>query len=496
MSEQISISGTVLPASHSGPRWSHVAVLATVLITYGFELFNYNVSADEPLFWNVSRLEMMQAWNSQGRWGMGLVSWLLPSTSVPLVPLALGLIGTAGALWWLARVVLALGEWETAFATSLAVSLPALVFHFSFSINSLGLGVAYVACVTSATLVSRSGWLATTGAVAAGAFAIGVYEGFAFALVSVFLAVIWRTPTWAVVVRTALVTLGSAVTWLVLSKLVTIGVPDGESGYVGDILGLGGIAADPVGRATGAVVRIIGIVMERWLYFGYFNPLPAVVIAIIFFGAVRSAWIKLRSERTLAILVLIGLLLIPFVASLLTKVLFQRSMVFLPTIFVVICGLGLPALRDVGGKTIRFMAVAVAVLAVAGNATLANGAFFSGTVVTDDDTAVASRVVATYRSLPLNFETPLPVVIAPRSEEFSRPDNWSGRSSFEAGVMGSADAALAFFHMRGLDVQEPTPEEIERGEVFLESMPAYPQDGFIQVKDGLLLINLSTVAGR
>src|SRR6476646_660095 len=82
--------------------WPHLAVLATVLLTYGFELFNFNVSADEPLYWNVSRLDMMQIWNGQGRWGMGLVAWLLPSTNVPLVPLALGLALTTGALWWLA----------------------------------------------------------------------------------------------------------------------------------------------------------------------------------------------------------------------------------------------------------------------------------------------------------------------------------------------------------------------------------------------------------
>ncbi len=480
----------------AGPRWAHLVVLGTVLLTYGFELFNFNVSADEPLYWNLSRADMMEVWNGQGRWGMAITSWLLPSTNVPVVPLALGLAAATAALWWLGRSIMGLSEWEAAFATSLAVSLPALVFHFSYSINSLGLGLAYLACAASAVWVTRRGVLAVAGAVFAGAYAIGVYEGFAFVLVTVFLALIWREATWAMVGRTAATAIAAAGVWFALSKLVTLGVSEGRSGYVGDILGLGGISADPAGRAIDAITRMVGIVIERWLYFGYSNPLPAIVMAAVFAGAVRAAWTRPRSERLIAVLVLVGLALIPLVAAFLTKVLFQRSMVFLPTIFVILCGIGLPVLRHLGGRTIRQAAVVLAVLAVAGQATLANGAFYSGTVVADDDMVVTSQIAATYRSLPTAFEGPLAVVIAPRSEEFSRPDNWSARSSFEAGVMGSAGDALKFLQMRGINVVLPTPEQVTRGAGILATMPAYPEPGYLQVQDGVLLINLSTVPGR
>lgn len=492
----MSVPQTSLSKGPAIPHWPHLAVIFTVLLTYGFELFNFNVSADEPLYWNVSRFDMMQIWNGQGRWGMGLTAWLLPSTNVPVVPLALGLLATAGALWWLARHELGLSEWEAAFATSLAVSLPALVFHLSYSINSLGLGLAYASCVAGCALARRPGSLPLLGAVALGAFAIGVYEGFAFVLVTVFLAVIWRTPTWDMAFRTGTVTCAAAALWFALSKLVTVNVPAGQSGYVGTILGLDGIAADPVGRAVEAATRMIGILLERWLYFGYTNPLPAVVLACLFIAAVRVAWLRPRQQRALSFLVLLGLVLIPLVAAFLTKVLFQRSMVFLPTIFVIVCALGLPAIRRHLSGRAGWLVMGVGVLAIAGNATLANGAYFSGTVVADDDMVVTSNVAASYRSLPATFDGPLPTVIAPRSEDFGRPDNWSARSSFEAGVMGSSGDALKFLQMRGLDVTAPTTEQLERGAELLESMPVYPDPGYLQVEDGLLLINLSTVDGR
>lgn len=477
-------------------RWPHIVVLATVLLTYGFELFNFNVSADEPLYWNVSRSEMMDIWNNQGRWGMGLTSWLLPATNGPVVPLALGLVAATCSLWWLARHQMRLGEWESAFATCLAVSMPALVFHFSFSINSLGLGLAYAACAVACALVRQPGWGPALGAVAAGAYAIGVYEGFAFVLVTFFLAVAWWVPTWVTVARTAGVTAGAAALWFVGSKLVTIDVPEQSSGYVGTVLGLDGIAADPVGRAVEAVRRMVGILGERWLYFGYSNPLPAVVLLVLLAVALRAAFVRPRGQRLISLLVVVGLLTIPLVAAFLTKVLFQRAMVFLPTIVVILCGIALPVLVRAARPALVWSGIVLGVAAVAGQATIANGAFYSGTIVVDDELAVTSQVAATYRSLPGTFGGPLPAVVASRSEVVGRPDSWSARSSFEAGVMGSPETAVAFMRMRGLDVVEPTDEQSLRGQELLRSMPAYPQPGYMQMKDGLLLINLSTIDGR
>jgi hypothetical protein len=50
--------------------------------------------------------------------------------------------------------------------------------------------------------------------------------------------------------------------------------------------------------------------------------------------------------------------------------------------------------------------------------------------------------------------------------------------------------------MRGLDVIAPTEEQQTRGEEILESMPPFPQEGYLQIEDGMLLVNLSTVPGR
>ena len=305
------------------------------------------------MYWNVlARFDMMQIWNGQGHSGHGVDRLAPPLTNVPVVPLALGLLTTtrstvvAGAARARSRRV---GVRVRDLPGGLASS-PGVPLQLQHQLAGPGLGVRGLrgACA----LVRRRGILYFTGAVALGTFGIGVYEGFAFVLVTVFLAVIWRTPTWALAFRTAGIAFASAAAWFVLSRLVTFNVPDDKSGYVGSILGLDGIAADPVGRAVEAVSRMVGILLERWLYFGYTNPLPAVVLAVLFAAAVGAAWSRPRQQRALSFLVLLGLALIPLVAAFLTKVLFQRAMVFLPTIFVIVCALGLPVIRrHLSGRT-------------------------------------------------------------------------------------------------------------------------------------------------
>lgn len=477
--------------------WPHLAVLATVLLTYGFELFNFNVSVDEPLYWNMSRLDMLGVWNNQGRWGMGLTALLLPSTDVPLVPLALGLALSVGSFWWTARRLFGLTEWESALAASLAISLPALVFHFSFMINALGVGIAYAACAgCAALLLSKSTAPRVVAAVALGAFAIGVYEGFAFVLGVALLAVIWRGPELSTVLRCAAVAVGATVTWFVVRLLFMFVLPRTGTNYVDSMVDLKGAIADPVTRIVDATSRTFGIIVERWLYLGYSNPLPAVFVGIVFVVAARVAWSRQGGARLWSVLVLAALPVIPFVAGLMTRVIFQRSMVYLPLIVVVVMGIGLPALRSRYQSWLGRSAVALAVLAIAGNAALGNGILYSGTMVYDEDLAVAANVASTYRSLPGDFEAPLPAVIAARSDEYSRPPAWSGRSTLETGVMGTDGEALRFLQMRGLNISVPTSDELERGQELLDSMPAYPEPGYLQVKDGLLLINLTTVDGR
>ncbi|MBL0749142.1 glucosyltransferase domain-containing protein [Nocardioides baculatus] len=481
----------------TGVKWSHLALLGTVLLTYGFELFNFNVSVDEPLYWNMSRVEMLEVWSNQGRWGMGLAALLLPSTNVPLVPLALGLALSVAAFWWTARRVFDLTEWESALAVSLAMSLPALVFHFSFMINALGVGIAYAACAgCAAVLMTRHTPLSTVAATALGAVAIGVYESFAFVLGVTLLALIWRSPKLSTVLRCAAVAVGATVTWFLVRYVFILALPREGGNYVTSMVDVNGAVADPVTRVVDAASRTFGIIVERWLYLGYSNPLPAIFVGIVFIAGVRVAWSRTATARLWSMLVLIALPIIPFVAAVMTRVIFQRSMVYLPLIVVMVLGVGLPAMRDRYRSWAGHAMVVLAILAVAGNASLGNGIFYSGTMVYEEDLAVAANVATTYRSLPGDFTAPLPAVIAPRSDEYSRPPAWSGRSTFEAGVMGTDGEALRFLQMRGMNVVDPSSDELERGHELLQSMPAYPEPGYMQVSEGLLLINLETVAER
>ncbi len=65
--------------------------LACSLLCFGYELFNFSFSIDEELAAYQHNEDYWKAWLGQGRWGMGLLVFLLPAdiSYMPFVSMAL-----------------------------------------------------------------------------------------------------------------------------------------------------------------------------------------------------------------------------------------------------------------------------------------------------------------------------------------------------------------------------------------------------------------------
>jgi hypothetical protein len=476
-----------------------LVIVVGLLVAYGFEIFSFTLTLDEELF--AAGVRGVDAWISEGRWSMAMLYLLVPSAIVPAVSTALG-VGLMGlALWLIARRHLALGPATAAAAVLLAATVPVLAFLFSFSTIAYGIGVAALLTVVWCWAISSPSWLRGGIGIVAGATAVGIYDSFLAVLAVLSLALIarrarWRPGVFAIAALPAAFLLSRVVAWVVQSLT---GVR--QEAYVGTFIDLGGLIADPGGRlrrAAGATWNTLTLSEAR---FGTSSPWLIVVLAALgglaVLWAVRSSGsARVRGLRLTAI-VLIGL--VPLGAeSLSPSGLNLRSMVYLPFVILVLAAFAARGLGTLRRGTIRGVAVgglaALMVLAVVGQSTIANRLFASAHASYLLDRQLAFTIGQdALRLAPEGTRLPLPIVVSglhgwPDTELLPSRETL-GVSFFEKSSAGSV-RVISFLQVEGVQVVAPSALQATEGKDDLRDMPAYPEEGWIAVRDGVLLVKL------
>ena len=185
-----------LPAAPRFQFERHGPLLAAALLfllVYWVDLSNFNLGIDEEIATFAG--ERWRPWLQQGRWGMSLVTWLLPPFEA--VPLISTLLMGAGLLLATAR---ALRDFElrggAAWSFALVhVGLPVWLHIAQFSTLAAGFGAGIAAAAWGAGLCAEergSRWLV---GVALLAFASAVYQTLAvYAALYLWLLLAARTP--------------------------------------------------------------------------------------------------------------------------------------------------------------------------------------------------------------------------------------------------------------------------------------------------------------
>lgn len=213
---------------------------AVAFAVYGYEIFNFTLSVDEEVHTFVG--DSAAAWIGQGRWGMALLTVLLPPLSTtPFLSTVLFCAGLAVAAALVAPVVVR-GRAEGAFFVVLLVASPVWPHLVQFSTIAFGIGVGLAAVGIAAQGVTAPGRWPLLWSVLALAFATAIYQTLPLAFVVVVLLAVAaggpagpvdepapRSP-WATLFRGALCALAA----LLLYNAVRLAVQRAfaSSGYI------------------------------------------------------------------------------------------------------------------------------------------------------------------------------------------------------------------------------------------------------------------------
>lgn len=485
-------------ASTRAPHVPLVAFIVVLALVYGYEVFSYHLTIDEELtgwgFFNVN------TWLSEGRWTTAALSLLVPTTVTPVVSTALG-IGLSGAAWWiLCRRTFHLTPIRAAFAAGLAATLPPLALTFSFSTIAIGIGVGNMLLVTVALGMESRRPIRNVAAVLAGAAAIGVYDPFVIGLAAVVLALVLKQPA----IRTVLKGGAALVVSLVLARLVgwvlqaITNNPPSE--YVSSRVDFAGFLDHPLARLRDGAQNAFHTLTLSSDLFGLHSPWLAIVVTILGVCALAAAFRRGTpiAQVVLRLVALGALASIPVLAEAASPDFVRlRGMIYLPILVVILFWIAGRGIRDLPPLPRRVLGVIVAtttVLAIVGNAVLVNRLFATAETSYSIDQQIAYDI-ALQKNLEVGSPlTEIPLVVSgqidwPRTELF-RPQETIGLSFFGR---PSKDAVriIAFLRSQGVAVRVATPSEILEGREALADMPPYPSPGWVDVQDGVLLINLS-----
>lgn len=485
-----------------GPTLAFVLALA---MAYGFEVFSFHLTLDEESFAETSSAAYAQIWLAQGRWSMAVLTLLVPSPVVPVVSTLIGVALTGLALWILCRRYFNMGPWQAVLCAALAATLPTLSFMFSFSTIAYGIGIGNMLLVVYFVGMSSPKWLHRAVGVVGLVFAIGIYDSFLVAGAALAIALVCNRPRWSTI-GIAVASLGLA--YLLSKAAATVGQavrglsPDT---YTNQFVDIAGLVSDPVSRtrqAFSSVLQVITLSSDR---FGLHSPWLAVAIfalvVLAFVGAFRVSGIR---EKAITLSALVVLLLIPVgVEAVAPTPVLLRSMIYLPMVVVVLAGVAAGGLQTISTRTVKTAVLGVVgaaiVLAVVGQATISNRLFAASEMTYAQDQNLAFLIGTEKERLAGgSVGENVPIVVGGTHswpEAALTPAKETLGVSFFAGLGGPDNLQhrdAAFLRSQGVAVRAATEAETEGVVGLLETMPHYPDSGWIDYVGGVLLINLGS----
>lgn len=474
-----------------------IFLLAIVLLSYGYELFAFNLTIDEESHAILSG-RVYRQWIGQGRWGMALLNYLiLPNPILPAVSIFLGLLGTAMGLFLYLRSNLSFDRLGLSVIVALAVTTPTLAFTYTFSTLAYGIGFGFMAISLGLLALRGTTWRGFGCACILSAFAISIYQTFVVALsmfASVYLLNLWRNRD-----LRALKTSLKLMAYLALSVLLYLMInylmlraSSLELTYVESYVNLGKFLANPVGRIIKACKRVYALLALDTSLFGEHSCwLGISVLMSIFF----SIWTPLRGLQfrqtffCLGInLIVISLMILPDAISTTSAPI--RSLIYIP----VAIALLFANAYELAGKVGKRILLTTALLAIIGNSMIINRLNLSSAMAESKDRSLAEGIINTVRMLKSKTENRGTVLkleiigshswpataLQPKSETF-------GASFFEWDD-GNRFRVADYLSLHGLNMVAAS--ESERLKIFEHSktMPSWPTEGWITLLDDIVVV--------
>jgi hypothetical protein len=229
-----------------------LAAAAMFLLVYGSELGSFSLSVDEEVASFVGGLA--SSWLEQGRWGMALVSLLLPDfEAIPLLSTLLFGLGLLAATRRALHDFRLQGSAAWLFAV-VHVGFPLWLHIAEFNTLAAGVGIGLAAAAYGAGLLQRAGWPSRLAGVLLLTFAVATYQTlllYSSLYIVLLLNAQWRAQPegWGARLRMAIpLLLGQAAAlllyWLVLKAAMF--ATGAQTAYVDGYLHLAQLHAQPL----------------------------------------------------------------------------------------------------------------------------------------------------------------------------------------------------------------------------------------------------------
>ena len=479
-----------------------IAIFSFILISaYGFELFNLNLTIDEEVFGAIDHLDI---YISTGRWGQYLLAkYLLPQPVIPFVPLFISLAFMLGAVFLLLNNWRVASEIDRIIIGSITLAFPSMAFMYTFSPINFGIGIALFCASLSLSIYTKFDGLRSFYGILPAALAIGIYQGIAIVLPTIFLISLIacyfqagnQTILWRQVVRIATFILLSLALYLFIAKS-TLALIEHELWYVDSYFDFYQIFGD-FHNAFGRTLNDMKAVYlgDSTKFGSTLALLPYLILLSIIGFAINLHKIKLTFATKFSLACLYVLVIVlPFLPGLVMKGhMSMRFLLGIPFTLGGVIALGVAYRSKVSKLFFSFLSVICLYQFVVSTNTL----FSSSALALEADRSLASRLLSGIYAAQQEEGMKHPVffeVVGKLSREGNRltPKIETFGASFFEWDGGSSGRILFFLNTLEKQKLQQLPDSRKKEFVeFASSMPEWPNQGSIKVRGDTLIIKLS-----
>lgn len=467
-------------------------LLVVILLAYGYEFFGFHLTIDEEI--HADYRGWIVEWLNQGRWGMALLSLLIPSAIVPAVSPILGIGLTALAWWLLLARVLPFGSTAATLAVAATVTFPTLAFTITFSTLAYGFGVGNLCLLLFAWALRRGRLESRVIGVAAGAMAIAIYQTFLIPLVLLCLVdicLLRRTDFRRQILTSLAMLAGSVLVYWIVDKLArgAFGSPISYVGSFVDPIGLLDHPGRKISEALKSLRRIIGLSSAR---FGLNSPWFAVLCLFSIGASVLQARRRDSGDRWAMPLLIVSVLALLLAAEAVTPTGAPlRSVFYIAMAMAIFIAYALWS----GNARVQAIIALTVIPTVVGNAIITNSLFNASAMAYRFDQRLAAEIGIEIRRLSGTTGSPAMVEIVgapnfPETRLVHRRETF-GASFFEW-EGGNPHRVASLLRLEGLRVVAADSASRARVAEKALSMPSWPSPGWVGLDGSTIILKFSS----
>jgi hypothetical protein len=469
-----------------------------ILASYGFELFNVNLTIDEEF--GAFRTEINPAFVTSGRWGLYLLTkLLLPKPVIPFIPLALALCFHIIGILLLFESLEIRKQVDRIIIMAFGITWPGLTYNYSFSISNFAIGFGYLCISLGLFILVRARKNLKFLAALPMAFVFSMYQPLLQPLVMVFLLYIlyqWQKEiknSFRLLFSALLVTGTGYLIYFGIQQLFLLVYQTEISNYVSHYFDFKNLFQSPTIYILKLWKLFYNTMIGDVTFYGI--AIRALPLFLLVAGiCILVSEFKRREKWSfyLLFLLLLGIFsVLPFIGGILTKgYIPYRSLLGVP---IFLMGWVALALKHAGPKT-RFILSFLAVFTLFQFSSSMNHLFASSAFAYEEDKFLAGQLVqrieeekAISGTSDIAYLELVGFVDSPSTPLASRIENIG--TSFFGWDQGNPSRAAAFLKTLGYDDLEGLLLERRANYVTLgESMPVWPEPGSVQIVDDVVLI--------